>query len=152
MGIVTARFILKNPRRPDLQPLEVAAIADSGAVHLCIPEHVRVQLQLEIMSEKEVVLADGSVRSVPYAGPVQLHFKNRVGFAGALVMGDQVLIGAIPMEDMDLVVIPLTRTLDVNPASPNVATSIARQTQAAYVVRSSEVTQELNGLVDALDR
>jgi clan AA aspartic protease len=139
MGIVTARFVLKNPRRPDLQPLEVPAIADSGAVHLCIPEHVRVQLQLEVMSQKEVILADGSVRSVPYAGPVQLHFKNRVGFAGALVMGDQVLIGAIPMEDMDLVIIPLTRTLDVNPASPNVATSIAKQERPAYVV--SEVAQ-----------
>jgi clan AA aspartic protease len=134
MGIVTARFVLKNPRRPDLQPLEVSAIADSGAVHLCIPEHVRLQLQLEVMSQKEVILADGSVRSVPYAGPVQLHFKNRVGFAGALVMGDQVLIGAIPMEDMDLVIIPLTRTLDVNPASPNVATSIAKQERPGYVV------------------
>ena len=37
------------------------------------------------------------------------------------------------MEDMDLVIIPLTRTLDVNPASPKVATSIAKQTEAAYV-------------------
>ena len=136
MGIVTAKFLLKNPRRPDLQPLEVHALADSGAVHLCIPEHVRVQLQLEVMSQKEVMLADGSVRSVPYAGPLQLHFKNRVGFAGALVMGNQVLIGAIPMEDMDLVIIPLTRTLDVNPASPNVATSIAKETQASYTVEN----------------
>jgi len=132
MGIVSAKFILKNPRRPDLQPLEVNAIADSGAVHLCIPEHVLVQLQLEAISQKEVVLADGSVRSVPYAGPIQLHFKNRIGFAGALVMGDQVLIGAIPMEDMDLIIIPLTRTLDVNPASPNIGTTIAKQERATY--------------------
>jgi hypothetical protein len=57
---------------------------------------------------------------------VELHFKNRVGFAGALVMGDEVLLGAIPMEDMDLVVVPKTRTLDVNPGSPNIATSIVK--------------------------
>lgn len=132
MGIVSARIILKNPRQLTLEPVEVQAIADSGAVHLCIPEHVRVQLQLDIISNKEVVLADGSVRTVPYAGPIEIHFKNRVGFAGALVMGDQVLVGAIPMEDMDLVIIPLTRTLDVNPASPNIATSIAKQTEASY--------------------
>ena len=132
MGIVTAKIVLKNPRMPALEPLEVQAIADSGAMHLCIPEHVRLQLQLEVIGNKEIVLADGTVRSVPYAGPVQIHFKNRVGFAGALVMGDQVLVGAIPMEDMDLVIIPLTRTLDVNPASPNIATSIAKQTQASY--------------------
>jgi len=132
MGIVTAKIVLKNPRLPDLEPFEAHAIADSGAVHLCIPEHVRVQLRLEVISDKEVVLADGTVRSVPYAGPVQIQFKNRVGFAGALVMGDQVLIGAIRMEDMDLVIIPLPRTLDVNPASPNIATSIAKETRATY--------------------
>jgi hypothetical protein len=45
---------------------------------------------------------------------------------GALVMGDQVLFGAIPMEDMDLVVIPRSRSIDVNPASPNLATSFAK--------------------------
>jgi hypothetical protein len=55
-----------------------------------------------------------------------LHFKNRVGFAGALVIGDQALLGAIPMEDMDLVIIPKTRTVDINPNSPNIATSIAK--------------------------
>ena len=48
-------------------------------------------------------------RLVPYVGPVEIRFKNRVGLTGALVLGDQVLIGAIPMEDMDLIVIPSTR-------------------------------------------
>ncbi len=33
---------------------------------------------------------------------------------------------AIPMEDMDLVVIPRSRTFDINPDSPNMATSIAK--------------------------
>ena len=69
---------------------------------------------------------------VPYVGPVEVRFKNRVGFTGALVIGDQVLMGAIPMEEMDLVVIPRTRTLDVNPASPDIATSIVKQTAAEY--------------------
>jgi hypothetical protein len=55
---------------------------------------------------------------------VQLQFKNRIGFTGALVLGGQVLLGAIPMEDMDLVIIPKTRTIDVNPESPNIATSV----------------------------
>ncbi len=41
-------------------------------------------------------------------------------------MGDQVLIGAIPMEDMDLIIIPKTRTPDVNPDSPNIASSIVK--------------------------
>ena len=126
MGLVSSTILLKNPRLPDFEGMEVEALADSGAVHLCIPEHVRSGLQLDAISEKEVTLADGSTRRVPYVGPIELRFKNRVGFAGALVMGDQVLIGAIPMEDMDLIIVPKTRTLDVNPSSPNIGSSIAK--------------------------
>jgi clan AA aspartic protease len=126
MGLVHARLALKNPRRPELQPVEADALADSAAVHLCIPAHVQIQLGLEEIATKEVTLADGGKKLVPYVGPVELHFKNRVGFAGALVLGDEVLLGAIPMEDMDLVIIPRTRTVDINPASPNIATSVVK--------------------------
>lgn len=127
MGLVNAKVSLSNPREPRLEPLEVSALADTGAVHLCIPPHVASQLRLQPLEEREIVLADGTLRVVPYVGPIQLRFKNRTGFTGALVMGDRVLLGAIPMEDMDLVVIPGTRTLDVNPASPNIATSEVRR-------------------------
>jgi len=126
MGVVNTKVLLKNPRQSELEPVEVEALADSGTVHLCIPEHIRIQLKLEEIDRKGVTLAGGSRKLVPYAGPIELRFKNRVGFAGAVVMGDQVLFGAIPMEDMDLVIIPKTRTLDVNPNSPNIASSIAK--------------------------
>lgn len=43
---------------------------------------------------------------IPYVGPVEVRFKNRVGFGGAIVTGDHVLLGVIPTEDMDLVFIP----------------------------------------------
>lgn len=126
MGLINAKLILKNPRIPDMSPVEVNALADTGAVHLCIPKHVQIQLKLDEIDRKEALLADGTRTMVPYVGPVELHFKNRIGFAGALVLGDQVLLGVIPMEDMDLVLHPKTREIDVNPASPNVATSIAK--------------------------
>lgn len=98
-------LLLKNPCRPELAAVEVVALADTGAVHLCIPEAIRARLELDAIDHKNAVLADGSKVAVPYVGPVELRFKNRVGFAGALVMGDQVLLGAIPMEDMDLIVV-----------------------------------------------
>ncbi len=126
MGLVNASLKMLNPRRPELEPLNVEALADTGATHLCIPQHVQHQLQLEALEQREIVLADGSRMAVPYVGPVQLRFKNRGGFTGALVMGDQVLLGAIPMEDMDLVVLPRSRQIDVNPESPNLATSLAK--------------------------
>src|SRR4030095_3448045 len=126
MGLVNGKLILRNPRLPDLDPVDVEALVDSRATHLCIPQHVQLQLQLDEIDSKEVTLADGSKKLVPYVGPIELRFKNRMGFAGALVLGDQVLLGAIPMEDMDLIIIPSTRTLDINPNSPNFASSIAK--------------------------
>lgn len=101
-------------------------MANSDALHLCIPEHIRIQLQLDEIDRKEVTLADGSRKLFPYVGPIEIRFKNSIGFAGVLVMGDQVLLGAIPMEDMDLIIIPKTRTADVNPHSPNIDTSVAK--------------------------
>ncbi len=106
--------------------MEIDALADTGAVHMRIPSHIQLQLQLEETDKKEVTLADGSRKLVPYVGPVELRYKNRVGFAGALVTGDQPLLGTIPMEEMDLVVVPGTREVTVNPESPDVASSIAK--------------------------
>jgi len=126
MGLTNAKVQLRNPRLPELESVEVDALADTGAVHLCIPPHVQIQLGLEEIDKKEVTLADGSQKLIPYVGPIELRYKNRIGFAGALVMGDQPLLGAIPMEDMDLVVIPKTREVVVNPNSPNIASSIAK--------------------------
>ena len=126
MGLVNGNLVLSNPRLPDLEGVNVEALVDSESTHLCIPEHIQLQLQLDPIDNKEVTLADGSKKLVPYVGPIELRFKNRVGFVGALVMGDQVLLGAIPMEDMDLVIVPGSRTIDINPNSPNFASSIAK--------------------------
>lgn len=126
MGLTNAKIQLRNPRLPDLEPVEVDALADTGSVHLCIPAHTQIQLKLAQVDEKEVTLADGSRKLVPYVGPIELRYRNRTGFAGALVMGDQALLGAIPMEEMDLVVVPRSRTVVVNPESPNIASSIAK--------------------------
>lgn len=126
MGLVNAKIQLRNPRIPELEPVEIEALADTGAVHMCIPPHIQLQLKLEEIDKKEVTLADGNRTLVPYVGPIELRYKNRIGFAGALVMGDQALLGAIPMEDMDLVVVPKTRQVIINPNSPNIASSIAK--------------------------
>jgi len=124
MGLVTANILLRNARVPTLA-LQVDALADSGTLHVCIPQRICDRLQLEKLAEREVVLADGSSKIVPYVGPLEVRFKNRAGFVGALVLGDRVLLGAIAMEDMDLVVVPSTRELDVNPRSPDLGRTIA---------------------------
>ena len=126
MGLTNAKIQLRNPRRPELEAVEMDALSDTGATHMCIPLHVQMRLRLDEADAKEVTPADGSRQFVPYVGPIELRYGNRIGFTGALVMGDTALLGAIPMEDMDLVVVPKTREVIVNPLSPDIATSVAK--------------------------
>jgi clan AA aspartic protease len=122
----SAILTLRNPTDPALNPIEVSALVDTGALHLCIPPHIAIQLKLNELEKREVTFADGSKRLVPYVGPIEIRFANRRGFVGAMVLGDEPLLGAIPMEDMDLVIHPATHTLQVNPISPNIPTSVAK--------------------------
>ena len=126
MGIITTTVELSNPRQPQLNPLDVSALVDTGAMTICIPEHVAVQLQLSEIEKREVTTADERSHVVPYVGPIQIRFQNRTCFTGALVLGDSVLLGAIPMEDMDLVISPSRQTIVVNPRSPNIPSAVVK--------------------------
>jgi clan AA aspartic protease len=125
MGLVYAEITLKNPRDSSLRAMNVKALVDSGAHWLCIPEHVSNQLGLEALEKREVTLADGKKIMAPYVGPLQISFENRNSFTGAMVFGNEVLLGAIPMEDMDVLIAPLERKLVVNPNNPNFACGVA---------------------------
>lgn len=125
MGLILADIELANAREDALMPMTVNALVDSGALHLCIPQHVATQLQLPVLDRREVTVADGKSRTVDYVGPVRIRFANRQCLVGALVLGDQALLGAIPMEDMDLVISPARQSVTVNPNSPNIAASMA---------------------------
>lgn len=126
MGITYAKLQLANPVQPNLSSIEASALADTGALHLCIPNHIAIQLDLKEKEKREVTLADGSKKAVSYVGPIEVRFANRRCFVGAMVLGDEVLLGAIPMEDMDLIVRPLSREVLVNPMSPNIPSSLAK--------------------------
>lgn len=120
MGHIYTNISLGNPRESSMHVLNVRALADTGALMLCIPEHIALQLQLETVEVREVTLADGSSIKVPYVGPITVGFGQRRCFVGALVLGDEVLLGAVPMEDMDLVLNPARQEVTVNPYSPNI--------------------------------
>lgn len=121
MGLSYAKLTLSNPINTQLKAIEVTALADTGSVFLCIPENIAIQLNLNELERREVELADGSRKSLPYVGPIRVFFENRSCFTGAIVTGNETLLGAIPMEDMDLIVNPLKRKVMVNPNSPNIA-------------------------------
>jgi clan AA aspartic protease len=126
VGMVEAEIELSNPSKPGLKPLMVRALVDTGAMTICIPEHVAVQLQLPQIEQREVTTADERSHVVPYVGLIQIRFENRTCFTGALVIGDSVLLGAVPLEDMDLVISPSRRTITVNPRSPNLPSALVK--------------------------
>ncbi|CAN5182878.1 hypothetical protein BH09BAC5_BH09BAC5_24990 [soil metagenome] len=120
MGLIYSSLSLSNPISPELKPIEVSSLVDTGALFLCIPEHISIQLQLKELEKREVSIADGSKKLCSYVGPIKVQFENRSCYTGALVIGDSVLLGAIPMEDMDLVIQPSLLKVTVNPSNPNI--------------------------------
>ena len=126
MGLIHAEIELSNPRERNIEPINVKLQVDTGSLHLCVPQHVAIQLELEELYKREMTTVDGKKHLVPYMGPISIKFMNRGCFTGALVFGDEVLLGAVPMEDMDVLISPAKQALVVNPESPNIAMSVAK--------------------------
>jgi len=108
--------------------LAVKSFVDSASVFFALPEPIALQLGFDTteVSTREIILADGSRKSVPMIGPLRVYFADRYCDLSALVMGDEALFGAVPMEMMDLVLHPATQTLTVNPESPYVPVALAK--------------------------
>ncbi len=134
MGLVYADIEIANSldealaRRGDLASSEirkvaVRALVDSGAYMLCINENLRLQLGLDTVAEMAAELANGSLEKLDVVGPVEVRFENRSTSCRAAVLPGQseVLLGSIPMEDMDVLILPKEQKLVVNPEAPNLA-------------------------------
>lgn len=107
-----------------IKQVKVKALVDSGAYMLCINENVRAQLDLPIIEKQFGTLADETLIEFDVVGPVEVRFENRSTSVRAIVLpGDaEILLGAIPMEDMDVLIDPRGEKLVVNPKHPYVAT------------------------------
>ena len=99
-------------------PLNI--LVDTGAYNLCINETIQAQLGLSFVEKRKGQLANGSIAEYDFVGPVIVKFKNRQTVCNALVLqGDnEPLLGAIPLEDMDVLIHPIRQELIVNPEHP----------------------------------
>ncbi len=125
MGIIRQDIRLANFGRPDLEEVNALALVDTGALELCIPQSIANQLRLQTLAEREVTIADGTTHVVPYVGGIKIEVFGRSTVVSANVIGREVLLGAIPMEAMDLVVHPARLSIMPNPDSLNIPASIA---------------------------
>ena len=126
MGLVYQDIRIANAARPELEEVDANALVDSGAAELCVSKLVALQLKLEPIEQRIVTYADGRKESVDYVGPVRVEVFGRNAFVGAMVVSrDQVLLGALPMQSMDVLIDPARHQLIPNPAYPNIPGSLA---------------------------
>lgn len=125
MGIIYQHIRIGNAAKPELEELDAKALVDSGAMDLCIPPMMAQQLKLDPLEKRTVTVADGRRIDVDYVGPIKVEVFGRHAFTGAMVMGDQVLLGAIPMQAMDVVIDPRRERLIPNPENPDIPGALA---------------------------
>ena len=131
MGLVYAEITLINSddialnrrgylQKEEIRQMQVTAMVDSGATMLAINENVKNQLGLVAIYRQSAQLADGTFLDLEVVGPVEVRFENRISTCNAMVLpGDsEILLGAIPMEEMDVLIHPQENRLIVNPEHP----------------------------------
>ncbi len=126
MGLTYAKLKLTNLFNH--QHLEINALVDTGATFMCVTEEIALQLGFDTreVSQQVVTLADGHQRKVPKIAPIEITFENRSYVTEAVVLGNEALLGVIPLEAMDLIVDPRQQALIVNPQHPNYPVALAK--------------------------
>lgn len=131
MGVIYAEITLINAidlglakrhmiGEEEVKSITVNMLVDTGSVYMCINENVQAQLQLSVVEKRKGQLADGRIVEYDVVGPIEVRFKNRRCVVDAMVLpGDnELLLGAIPLEDMDVLIHTYRQELIVNPEHP----------------------------------
>ncbi len=107
-----------------IKQVRVNYLVDSGAYMLVIDDNIRFQLGLPFIEKQIATLADDSTAEVEIVGPVEIRFENRRTTVDAMVFpgNSEILLGVIPIGDMDVLIDPKQQKLVVNPKHPYKAT------------------------------
>lgn len=104
----------------EVKKITVNMLVDTGAYMLGITETVQEQLNLPFIEKRKLVLGDGSIKEFDVVGPVTVKFKNRTAGCNAVVLSGSAesILGAVPLEEMDVLIHPQRQELIVNPDPP----------------------------------
>jgi clan AA aspartic protease len=104
----------------EIKRMHIPFLVDTGSLMLCINENIQEQLQLPIVETRKAQMANGTIVECSVVAPVEIRFRNRQTTCRAMVLpGDsEPLLGAIPLEDMDILIHPQRQELIVNPDHP----------------------------------
>lgn len=100
----------------EIRRVTTKALVDSAAYDLIINKETQEQLQLPVLGQRLIKLADESIMEVDIVGPVEVRFESASTTVRALVLPntEEVLLGAIPLEGLDVIIDPLRERLLVN--------------------------------------
>lgn len=109
----------------EIRRMHVNILVDTGSFMLAINENIQEYLQLPVVDIKKARLTNEQSIECNVVAPVEIRFKNRKTTCQAIVLpgNSEPLLGAIPLEDLDVVINPLRQELTVNPESPDMATT-----------------------------
>lgn len=104
----------------EVKKMKIRVMADSGAWMLCINENIQSIMDLPFIRKEKVLLADGQRVEYDVVGEIEIRFGGRFARCEALVLpGDtRPLLGAVPMELLNLVIHPQRHELLVSSDLP----------------------------------
>jgi clan AA aspartic protease len=104
----------------EVKRMSISMLVDTGAYNLCINEEIQEQLQFPVVEKRKAETADGRVVECDVVDNVQVRFKNRATTCRAMVLSGscEPLLGAIPLENMDVLIHSQRQELIVNPDHP----------------------------------
>jgi len=132
MGYVYAEIQLTNEGDVELnyrgllpedqiRRVTTTALVDTGAWDLVINEEVQQQLNLRFLERRTVRMADETLMELDVVGPIEVRFENKRAIVEAVILPgtSEVLLGAYPMEGLDVMIDSKGERLLVNPPWPN---------------------------------
>lgn len=105
----------------EIRQMDIHALVDTGSVMMAINETIREALDLPIIGKRPSQLADGTRLELPVVGSIMIKYLDRWCITSALLLPDdqEPLLGAIPLEEMDLYIHPArNELLVVHPEGP----------------------------------
>ena len=131
MGAIRVKVKLTNTldeyfvRQGKLDPSQVhiyetEAKVDRSTVHTILPKDVIQHLDLMIQFQQPVIIwDDGKEQMAYFSESFKVELLGRQTHIGAIVLGDEVVLGRVALELLDLVVDEENRQVIPNPAHPN---------------------------------
>jgi clan AA aspartic protease len=124
MGSVYAEITLKNAfdvgncrrgsiKEEEIHQTTVQALVDTGAPTLIINEAIRRELGLELCGVRPTRMANDTRETIKIVEAAEVHCENREMTCQPWVISGsgEVLLGVIPLENMDLMVDPVNQVL-----------------------------------------